>query len=478
MKNNIKNISTLLFAVLISFTACDTVDFGDLNVDPNSPSSASTASLLTNAEKSISGYISSGTATHYVQYLSTGQYDEVSRYQTLNWSFDGFYATLTDLNKIIELNSDPATNVAAQANGSNANQIAVATILKAYFFHGMTDRWGMIPYTQALQGLENPYPAYDSQQTIYNGLFNELDSALAMMDGGNGPVGDIILNGDMAGWATFANTIKLVMALRLSNADATTGKAKFLEAMSGAISSNSENIKYQYLSEDTNDNPWQDAHETRRDYLLSDTMVDAMVGAGTSFAPEDPRLEKFAEPAFNFPGEFKGAPYGISNSTIDDYSMMNDDLIFDGAAPLMIYTYAEVLFARAEAAALTWTTEDASALYEMAIAASMDQWGVDSTDADTYIALNAYGSSADIAYEKWVALYLQGYNSWHEWRRQKAMGYEKPLTAPADLLSNATGIPQRQGYSATASSLNEANYNAAVSTQGPDDLNTITWINQ
>ena len=38
------------------------------------------------------------------------------------------------------------------------------------------------------------------------------------------------------------------------------------------------------------------------------------------------------------------------------------------------------------------------------------------------------------------------------------------------------GIPQRHGYSATASALNEANYNAAISAQGADDLDTKLWL--
>ena len=92
-------LSMLILAVLISFTACDTVDFGDVNKNPNSPSDASTASLFTNAAKSVSGYIGSATANCYVQYLSNGQYDEESRYQTLNWSPNGYYAALVDLNK-------------------------------------------------------------------------------------------------------------------------------------------------------------------------------------------------------------------------------------------------------------------------------------------------------------------------------------------------------------------------------------------
>lgn len=477
MKNKFKNIFLLVAAVAFSFTACETIDFGDTNVDPNSPSQASTASLLTNAQKTVSGYIASATSNCYVQYLSNGQYDEESRYQTLNWSFDGYYAALVDLDRVMTLNRDEKTKVAAQANGSNANQIAAAMILRVYYLHGMTDRWGMIPYSEAIQGLNNQYPKYDSQQDVYMGLFTELDAALGMIDGGNGPAGDILFRGDMDQWRTFGNTIKMVMALRLSNADASTGSAKFNQAMAGAISSNDENIQYTYLTEDTNDNPWQDRFETRKDYLMSDVFVDALIGDGDETAPEDPRLEKYADPAFTS-GTFVGAPYGESNSATDDYSFITTNIIDKGDAPLMIYTYAEVLFARAEAAAMGWTSEDESALYDMAIQASMDQWGVDSADAATYIAANPYGAEADIAYEKWVALYLQGYNSWHEWRRQKAMGYEVPLTAPDDLLSNATGIPQRHAYSATAGSLNKDNYDAAVSTQGTDDLNTVTWINK
>ena len=474
---NLKNIFLLVAAVAFTFTSCETIDFGDTNVDRNSPSEASTASLLTNAQKTISGYIASTTSNCYVQYLSNGQYDEESRYQTLNWSFNTYYAALVDLDRIVQLNNDEATKVAAQANGSNANQIAAATILRVYFLHGMTDRWGMIPYSEAIQGLDNQYPKYDSQQDVYMGLFNELDGALAMIDSGNGPSGDILFRGDMDMWRTFGNTIKMVMALRLSNADPSTGSSKFNQAMSGAVSSNSENIQYTYLTEDTNDNPWQDRFETRRDYLMSDVLVDHMIGDGENTAPEDPRLPKYAEPAFNS-GTFVGAPYGQSNSATDDYSFITDNIINKGDAPLMIYTYAEVLFARAEAAYLGWTSEDPSTLYEMGIQASMDQWGVASGDAATYIAANPYGAITDITYEKWIALYLQGYNSWHEWRRQKAMGYEVPLTAPDDLLSNATGIPQRHAYSATAGSLNGENYDAAVAAQGPDDLNTVTWINQ
>lgn len=474
---NIYKIKTLLLAVAVSFTACETVDFGDTNKNPNNPSTPVTASLLANAQRGTSAYISSTTSNLYVQYLSNGQYDEESRYQTLNWSPDGSYALLEDLRQVIELNTNADTKVAAQAYGSNGNQIAAATILKVYIMQGMTERWGYLPYSEALDATNNIYPKYDSQEMIYDSLFTELDNALALINTGNGPEGDIYFNGDMTRWRTFANTIKMVMGLRLAKADPTKGEAKFKQGMAGAISSNAQNIQYTYLTEDSNDNPWQDAFESRKDYLLSNVFVNKLIGTGTNIVPEDPRLSKFAELATTS-ATYVGAPYGKSNSATANYSFITDDIINKSDAPLMIYTYSEVLFARAEAAARGWTTENAATLYNQAVTASMQQWGVSSANITLYLTANAYSNLSDIAYEKWVSLYLQGYNSWAEWRRFKAMGIEGriALVAPADLLSNAVGIPQRDGYSATAPALNESNYNAAVSAQGPDNLDTKLWL--
>ncbi len=473
----INKFKILILAVLVSFTACETVDFGNTNLDPNRPSNAVPSLLLTSAQRGMSGYVATTTANLYVQYLSNGQYDEESRYQTLNWGTDGAYGILQDLAVIVDINSNDDSKVAAVAYGSNNNQIAAATILKVWYFQMMTERWGYLPYSEANDAINNTKPKYDSQEDIYTGILVELNAAIALIDSGNGPQGDILFGGDMTKWRTFANTIKLSMGLRLSKADPTKGEAVFKEAMNGAISDNVDNIQYTYLSEDSNDNPWQDRFESRKDYLMSDVFVDVLVGTGTNTAPEDPRLPKFSELATTS-ATYVGAPYGISNSATANYSFMTNNIINKSDAPLMIFTYSEVLFARAEAAAKGWTTEDASSLYEQAITASMNQWGVDAAEITTYIAANAYTSVSDIAYEKWVALYLQGYTSWAEWRRFKAEGSDTriPLIIAADLLSNATGIPQRHGYSATAGSLNETNYNAAVSAQGADELDTKLWL--
>ncbi|MFV9483078.1 SusD/RagB family nutrient-binding outer membrane lipoprotein [Christiangramia sp. ASW11-125] len=458
--------SILLASVVLCTTGCEQVDFHGINENPNEPTAPSAGSLLANAEGAVSAYVGATTPNLYVQYLSNGQYDEESRYQTLNWDTSYWYGILTDLDRMIEISEDP-------------NQIAAGTILRVYLMEGMTTRWGRLPYSEALQGLDNQFPAYDSQEEIYTGLFEELNSALAMIGTGTSPVqGDYIFGGDVSRWESFGQTLKMVMGLRLSNANPEMGQQMFNEALGSEIMGNSENFFYPYLADENNDNPWEDrflAPDFRRDYLVSDVFVDAMIGSGSAEDPEDERLMGMADPAFNS-GTFVGAPYGMSNSATDDYSFITGDIIYNQEAPLYMFTYAEVLFARAEAAELGWTSENAEDLYAQAITASFEQWGQSSEDASEYIDENSYDGLESIGYEKWVALYFQGYEAWAEWRRLEAMGYEKALVAPADLLSNATDIPDRQAYAATAASLNEESYQEAISAQGADELNTKIWL--
>src|SRR5437879_5455677 len=83
------------------------------------------------------------------------------------------------------------------------------------------------------------------------------------------------------------------------------------------------------------------------------------------------------------------------------------------AIPLEEVTYSEVLFLEAEAAQRGWITGDPATLYGAAITASMQQYGVAPTDIATYLAqprvqYNAPTALTQIAYQKWVSLFMQG----------------------------------------------------------------------
>lgn len=87
-----------------------------------------------------------------------------------------------DLQNIINTNSDPSTAGAAAGFGANANQIAIARILKAYYFAVLTDAYGDIPYSPGFKG--NGTIPYDKQETIYPALIAELKAANAQFTTG------------------------------------------------------------------------------------------------------------------------------------------------------------------------------------------------------------------------------------------------------------------------------------------------------
>ncbi|GAB2582109.1 SusD/RagB family nutrient-binding outer membrane lipoprotein [Spirosoma areae] len=477
-----KNHTIALFAgLLITTVACN--DFGNINVNPNNPSAPNTASLFTGAIRNVGtinnqvgpGAFNSAPAL-YVQQLSDITYIEESRYKTVNFTYNGLYTgPLNNLQQIIDLNTNEATKLASSSNGSNANQIAAARILKAYFFQFITDRWGDVPYTQALKGSTNFSPTFDKQQDIYNDLFKEWKEAAAQFDGGKAVVGDVLLNGDATRYKKFANSLRLIAALRLSKVDPAKGKTEFNAALTdGVFTANSDNVQYKYLADANNQNALYDNYtvSNRKDFGVSNTFVDFLKKVG------DPRLPYLA--TTNQKGEYVGVPYAVfpSPGKAQDFSLAGN-MLTQQSSPVNVLTYAEILFAQAEAAKLGWTTGDAKMLYETAVKASLQQWmGSGYTEA----AYTTYIAKPDVAYtdatalekignQRWIALFAQGTEAWNEWRRT---GY--PVLKPAaNPLNGGTAIPRRLAYPVTETTLNAKNYAEVTARQGKDDQYTRVW---
>lgn len=473
----------LLACIIGSFTACDTVDFGDINQNPNGPTAPVTSQLLTNAQTYVSDIIAGTQGSLYTQQITEGQYPGWSRYANSTASYNYWYINpLKDLDVIIDFNSDPDKKALVEAYGDNNNQLAVARILRAYFFHYMTDRWGGLPFTEAFQGIDNPTPKFDTQEEIYNILFTELDESLALInDEGAALKGDIILGGKMSKWKAFANNMKLVMALRISGIDASKAKSKFEEAVSSGliISSNSDNITFTYGSDANSDNPWYDrfVFQGREDYVMSRTMTESLR------SNNDYRLFKYGQkardsvfptPSFagNIDKDYVGAPNGTVNGNVPDYSLPTATVIENATYPIPIFTAAQMKFSLAEAASYGWNVGSgtAASLFKEGIEESMKYWGVDQTNIDSYTTAHTYSGINDIAYEKWVAFYmLQPSESWAEWRR-----LDWPLLTPSTNGAEPS-IPVRDAYDAAIIDNNKANYDALIQSQGPDELTTRLW---
>ena len=461
---NIKRLKHYLLSLSLVIISC-TSDFGDMNVDPNNPSEALPDLLLTSALKSMSGVAGAYTGALYVQYFAETQYTEDSRYATIQFPFDGWYTgPLSDCQAII--NSEATDNYKAAAR-----------ITKAYFMHMMTDRWGMLPYSEALQGADDFQPAYDTQEDIYKGLIADLTEAVTLFDANSSLNGDILFSGDVTRWAQWGNTLRMIMALRLSGVDEAYAGTEYAAAVAaGVIESD---VMYAHLAEDANASPWYTRFITRTDYAISNTMDDAMTAKG------DLRLLKYADPAPDATASgatgldvVVGMDYGISNAEAGNIT--NSAISFPGAAirsqdsPLPLYTMAQVSLSHAEATLHGWDVPgDPATHYGNGVTASFEQWwGADGVAAAAeYLSENPYVDLSSIAYEKWVAAFPSGYEAWSEWRR-----FDSPALTPAVDSQNPSGqIPVRHAYPQTETELNADNYNAAVSLQGEDGLDTKLW---
>lgn len=481
MKRISGQVSVLLTGLLLTTAACN--DFGDINVNPNSPSIPNTGSLLTGAERTIGTLASQAspggfniTPSIYVQHFGDVTYIEESRYKTINFNYNGIYAgPLVNLQEIITQNTSESTRGSAANYGANANQIAIARILKAYTFQQLTDRFGDIPYSQALQGSANFSPAFDKQQDIYNDLFKEWKEAAAQFTTGSAIQGDVILNGNTARWKKFANSLRLVAALRISKADPAKGKQEFNDALTaGVFTSNADNVVYQFLNDANNENPLYNNYVTtnRKDYAVSNTFIDYLKGVN------DPRLPYMADK--NNKGEYRGVPYGVfpAQGKAQDFSLAATSFRQQNS-PANILTYGQILFAQAEAAKLGWINSDAKTLYEAAVKTSMQQWmGSNYSDA----AYAAYIAQPTVAYsdanaieriatQRWVHLFFQGMEAWSSWRRTGFPAL-KPSPNP---LNGGTDIPRRLAYPVTETTLNAKNYAEVTARQGKDDQYTRVW---
>jgi hypothetical protein len=461
MKNKSLVLST---AILLVFTligvGCAKIDkFDDTNVNPNGISSPIPSALLTSVQSQLGGLANPTRTTTYCQYTSENQYTDISLFQLPQIEMGPLFAgntpvgatttpgPLNDLQVIINFNSDPKTAGVAAGYGSNADQIAIAKILKSYIFWIITDRWGDIPYSEALQGATTPSPKFDKQEDIYFGMMKDLKDAVAGFDGGGKVLGDLIYDGDVSKWKKLGNSLRMLMALRLTKVYPNAGDkaaVQFAEATgnpAGIISSNADNFVLKFPGGSFK-NTWYLAYESRDDYAESKTIGDVLQGLG------DARQSAYGTNTTTFPyGLTRDLAVQFANSVGNGQSRMLAASKRTESSPVVIVNAATVLLAKAEAIERGWITGDAQTQYESGIAASFQEWGVTLPPSylsgpanytagggvagnigaapapyDAYNASNAQDAATltklqRISLQYWLAAYPNGNEGWANWRR-------------------------------------------------------------
>lgn len=463
-----------VFATLLTGCSKGIDDFGTINNNPNSTTVPITSALLTNVLAGAGGNVWGGgintTAGLYCQYMSETQYTDISRYASpvINW--DGTYSgDLYDLQNIINVNTDPATKAAAAQFGSNNNQIAIARILKAYNFWMLTDAYGDIPYFEALKGKGTI--AYDKQELIYPDLIKELKESVAQFDGGLTVQGDIMYSGNTTKWKKFANSLIATIALRMSKANATLGKAEFAAAISaGVIDNNADNAAIVYPGGNYRNPIYNYYVVTQRfDYAVSKTVTDQLT------SKSDPRINVFTNNS-------KGFPYGLTRADALAWQTANPSFGFlygftatAQTMPMYLMTAGQVFLARAEAARLGWTTEVVATMYANGITAEMNRWGITNAGAiatylaQTDVALTGLASDAQkIGEQRWLSYYPDGNQGWAEYRRT---GFPTMAAVPG----SANAVPRRIPYGSNEPLYNPTNYASAAASYNSNSMNAKVW---
>lgn len=473
----------IIFLALISIsfaTSCDG-DFEELNKDPNNPVAIPADLVLGYAQRQFSnatyGMQRGGDmGACWAQLWSKVQYNDEARYVPRRGVIDAIW------NNIYTLTVSEATAMydLAEADG-NTNLQGVALVMQAIGYQTLTDLYGPIPYTEAVNGAILK-PAYDSEEVVYDGVIDLLTRASSLLSSGTGTItasSDLYYGGDASKWLKLANSLKFRALMRISGTKNVSSELSALLSGGQMFSSNADSAELVYLSVAPDANPiWETVVDGNRpEYKIGLALVDILEGLG------DPRLEAYASP--NASGDIVGKPAGFGNQTPLPneelgYTYANisglGDFYLQPELPAVIMSYAQLSFLMAEAANegfISGGIPAAKNYYYQGITANFSWNGL---DAASYIAqenLN-FASQSDgrnkIATQEWISLFSQGFEAWTEWRRTNI-----PALLPAAEGAESS-IPSRLYYPTLEASLNKENYDSAASSLGGDLLtSSLFW---
>ena len=468
-------ISIVVLVLLISACTDDITRFND---ETKRASEVPPGSLFSNAVKTLSDGLASASVNvnifrHFVNHWAQAVIQEEAQFNYVTRSINDAWWTrmyrdvLNDLKESARI----ITNDATLNPTIKTNQLAIIDIMQVYTFNILVTTYGDIPYSKSLDD-QILFPVYDDAKTVNKELMIRLENDIAKLSisaPGFTSSEDIIFQGSVAKWISFANSLQVRMAMTISDIDNSIAKTAFEKANPNAINATSNNGFVKYFTAIPNNNPLynQLVLANRTDYIAAKDLMDVL----NSF--EDPRKPGFF--GVNNVGLYVGGVMGIPS----DYPKMSKPSarVADPSAPNVLIDYVEMEFYRAEAKERGYNvTGSAESHYNNAIKASILYWGGTEANADKYLLRSdvAYTTAAGgwkqkIGFQKWIALYNRPFEGWLEVRR---LDFPK-LTIPVNAFS---GYPNRMKYPANEQQLNGTNYTNAATKIGGDKSETkLYW---
>ncbi len=481
---NHKYTSSLLLIIAILCTNACTKDLDTINTNPNAPIQANPDLLLRKViydygeQMSYEGFVAGNLLGQYFTAVDFNLFDRhsLTEPQLGGNPWPVIYTNLRD-NEIILSQS--------RANPSFAVYEGPALILKAYMTAALTDIYGDVPYSEALQGKStgNVTPKYDKQQDIYmapGGIMDNLDKGIAAIQNYTGaqPLnGDILFNKNLAAWVTFANSLKIKSLMRISYKVDVAAQLQAIYDSGNYMKTNAQNAKFDFT--DGAPNNFRLATLRVGDFnlfIMSLTIEEILKGLN------DPRIGVFFRPIGNDPtktiykGLLNGPNASATSITVADYSLTGT--IFrekTSSIDANFMTAWETQLLLAEAAERGLISANAQTLYESGVQLAFEYWQTPMPADYLTTGPAAYGSNGankieQIVTQKWLANIINGYEGWIEYRRT---GFPVLKTISASLNNNL--IPVRMPYPIDEDALNNVNFSEAAAATNNNSINVGVW---
>ncbi|MGB4204480.1 MAG: SusD/RagB family nutrient-binding outer membrane lipoprotein [Bacteroidales bacterium] len=470
------NIKMLVLTLMATFlvTGC-TKDFEDINTDPNRSKDAPATNVLAfvlryHSDTFYDAWNNLNEPSTYGGHIAKIQYIDEARYNYRPGVVENkWYYTYIQLNNLNEIKKK------AIADGAN-NMLGVAKIMEAYIFQIATDTWRDVPFFDAIKLSEGILlPRYDRQEDIYPELLKILAEANDLLASGTDNLGegDVLFGGNILKWRKFANSLRLRLAMRISEVSSALAKST-VETILGnpadnpIMSGNADNAFFWYPGAAPYEDTWFKDSKTRDDHGMSDVLINVLLDLN------DPRLPVYAKPA-TADGEYRGFTIGASaQPNIATISRIGARFRDDPAGFSPFMHYSETMFHVAEAALKNFNTGiSAKDAYEIAVTASLEDNGIAQADIDNYLSgSGSYdGTLNQIYLQEWIALFKQGMEAWSLYRRTGI-----PTThyvAPGSIFPGHNSPPFRYPYPQ-----NELTLNGANSQPFADEVQDYFWGKQ
>jgi len=371
------HIKYILILVLFLSQSCQKESLTELNIDPNNPVNVNLAltftagtdyilyryGRFTNASDwdSWAGLFTQHFAGNHGNGISFDQYN--IRNNDALWArwWDGFL----DLKNVIERGTEQEAWI----------HVGASKVITALALGSLTSWYGDLPWTEALQGAENPKPAFDSQEQIYQTMFNLLDEATADFNKTSLVImgaEDIVYGGDVEKWQALAYALKARYENHFSIKDpsgsATRALAAVQQAKAFGFTSFASDLKFTYDNTGEYQNGWYDMFENNQ-LIASENFMNLLINT------EDPRRLSYWNDV-EITGQtvgFNGKSNGFGTSNVSFSPLGPKGFYGSPTSPQLIMTHFELLFIEAEAEfRANGATANAANAHNSAITAQLD----------------------------------------------------------------------------------------------------------